>query len=86
MEARRRKRALELAASYVDDAYAGFLEHGFKRPSLQRLSANLSLLRTTMLAILLLLAFFERPAWCFQSSCGDPQVRLLRSRASAHTQ
>lgn len=73
---------IELAAAFVDDAFAGFVDDDFKRPALQRLSHNLSIVRNINMTVYMGLALVERPAWCWTSDCGDPSVSVRRALRS----
>ena len=68
--------SVELAAAYLDDAYRGQSGGKVKRPRLQRFWHNASVLYKFFMINFTLLPFFERPAWCFSSSCGNPSVSL----------
>ncbi|KAF1317836.1 Two pore calcium channel protein 1, partial [Globisporangium splendens] len=77
------KKRFELAAQYVRDAIHGrflgeeYLIEGLHKTHFKRMYHALSFVRTANMAILLALAFFETPSWCFfAANCGDP-TRVL---------
>nr|KAE8937854.1 hypothetical protein PF009_g12256 [Phytophthora fragariae] len=69
---------IELAALYVRDAIHGrflgeeYLVDGMNRMQYKQLFHGLWYIRTANMCVLMALAFFETPSWCFfLSSCGD---------------
>lgn len=69
---------IELAALYVRDAIHGrflgeeYLVDGMNRMHYKQLFHGLWYIRTANMCVLMALAFFETPSWCFfLSSCGD---------------
>ncbi|KAG6622765.1 two pore calcium channel protein 1-like [Phytophthora cinnamomi] len=69
---------VELAALYVRDAIQGrflgeeYLVDGLNRMHYKQLFHGLWYIRTANMCVLMSLAFFETPSWCFfLSSCGD---------------
>ncbi|KAL4118130.1 hypothetical protein PRIC2_010457 [Phytophthora ramorum] len=69
---------IELAALYVRDAIHGrflgeeYLIDGLNRMHYKQLFHGLWYVRATNMGVLMTLAFFETPSWCFyRSSCGD---------------
>ncbi|KAF1329490.1 Two pore calcium channel protein 1, partial [Globisporangium splendens] len=82
-DAESEKKRFELAAQYVRDAIHGrflgeeYLIEGLHKTHFKRMYHALSFVRTANMAILLALAFFETPSWCFfATNCGDP-TRVL---------
>ncbi|KAG7386338.1 Two pore calcium channel protein 1 [Phytophthora pseudosyringae] len=69
---------VELAALYIRDAIHGrflgeeYLIDGLNRMHYKQLFHGLWYVRTANMCVLMALAFFETPSWCFyESSCGD---------------
>ncbi|ETI53565.1 hypothetical protein F443_03480 [Phytophthora nicotianae P1569] len=72
------EKRIELAALYVRDAIHGrflgeeYLIDGLNRMHYKQLYHGLWYIRTANVCLLMSLAFFETPSWCFfESSCGD---------------
>jgi len=72
------------AAAYVRDALHGRFqgdewnreEEDAHRISVKKFFQQLSMLRALNVMVFLGIAFMERPAWCYNVSCGDPKVVL----------
>lgn len=90
---------LQLAALFVRDAIEGrflgkeYLIDGLNRTHYKRLYHGLHYIRMANLSVLILLAFFETPSWCFFApSCGDPSryltwnLPVLPQRITASTE
>jgi two pore calcium channel protein len=69
---------VEYASTYVSDAFEGALDDAYKVPWLQHLYIRTHGLRSLVHVVYMFLSFFERPCWCYKSSCGDP-ADVLRS-------
>ena len=71
-----------LAAALMESSFSGsfmsyYLQEGDRsKVKWYKIYQNSSMIRTILLAFLILLSFFERPLWCFQSNCNavkDPE-------------
>ena len=74
---------VQKAAALISDAVKGKFEplivHDSKSIARHRVYTICSKLRYALLVCLLALTWFERPAWCMDRSCGDPEVVVRTS-------